>query len=92
MVLLLASANRDETVFERPDSFDIARDPNRHLAFGFGIHYCLGAPLSRLEARIAIQQLVDRFPRMRLATDASKLQWRWSVAIRGLKELPLRLQ
>jgi cytochrome P450 PksS len=91
VVLLLASANRDESMFDRPECFDVARDPNRHLAFGFGIHYCLGAPLSRLEAQIAVRQLVSRFPRMRLAIDPSQLRWRSAVAIRGLEHLPLDL-
>lgn len=92
VVLLLASANRDESIFDRPDAFDVARDPNRHLAFGFGIHYCLGAPLSRVEAQIAVRQLISRFPRMRLAIDPSQLRWRSAMAIRGLEQLPIHLQ
>jgi cytochrome P450 len=91
VVLLLASANRDASAFDDPDRLDITRDPNRHLAFGYGNHYCLGAPLSRLEARIAIQQLVSRFPRMRLAIETHQLRWRRAVAIRGVETLPVRL-
>jgi cytochrome P450 len=91
VVLLLASANRDEAVFPRPEQLDIARTPNRHLAFGFGIHYCLGAPLARMEGRVAIQQLVSRFPDMHLAVPVEKLRWRQSVAVRGVKKLPVRL-
>ncbi|MFY0534412.1 cytochrome P450 [Nannocystis pusilla] len=59
---LLAAANRDEAAFERADKLDITREPNRHVAFGLGLHYCLGAPLARLEGRIALQALVRRFP------------------------------
>src|SRR5205085_2240096 len=89
VVLLLASANRDETQFPEPDRLDVGRNPNRHLSFGFGIHYCVGAPLARLEGRIAIQQLVQRFREMRIAVPREQLQWRNTVAVRGLKELPV---
>lgn len=92
VVLLLASANRDESIFDRPECFDVARDPNKHLAFGFGIHYCLGAPLSRLEGQIAVRQIVSRFPHMRLATNPDQLRWRTAMAIRGLEQLPIHLQ
>lgn len=64
---LLGSANHDERQFENPEVFDITRSPNRHLGFGQGIHYCLGAPLARLETKIALKILFDRFPDMRLA-------------------------
>ena len=91
VLLLLSSANRDESVFADPDRLDITRDPNRHLAFGFGIHYCLGAPLARLEGRIALQQLVNQFPHMRLAVAPDQLRWRTSIATRGLERLPIHL-
>lgn len=86
---VLASANRDETQFENPDTLDLARDPNKHVAFGMGIHYCLGAPLARIEGQIAINMLLERMPDLRLATDASSLRWRKSGFLRGLKALPV---
>lgn len=86
---VLASANRDETQFANPDMLDLARDPNKHVAFGMGIHYCLGAPLARMEGQIAINMLLERMPNLRLATDVSKLQWRKSGFLRGLKALPV---
>ncbi|MFY0572457.1 cytochrome P450 family protein [Archangium lansingense] len=91
VMLLLASANRDESVFENPDTLDITRKPNRHVAFGMGVHYCLGAPLARLEGTIALQHLVRRFPQMKLAVPEQQLRWRGSIGLRGLKALPLRL-
>jgi cytochrome P450 len=89
--LALAGANRDETVFLNPDQLDITRTPNKHLAFGMGIHYCLGAPLARMEGAIALRALIERFPRLRLAVPAAQLEWRNAVAVRGLKALPLFL-
>jgi cytochrome P450 PksS len=88
---LLASANRDEAAFENADRLDIARNPNRHVAFGYGIHYCLGAPLARLEGRLAILHLVRRFPELRLAVPREKLVWRKNIGLHGLKALPLHL-
>lgn len=87
----IASANRDETVFENPNQLDITRNPNRHIAFGLGIHYCLGAPLARLEGRIAIQVLVQRYPKMQLTIPAETLEWRLGSGVRGLKALPIKL-
>jgi cytochrome P450 PksS len=91
VIPVLASANRDESVFPNPDMLDITRSPNRHVALGMGVHYCLGAPLARLETRLALLALVQRFPRMRLAVPADKLRWRASAHIRGLEALPLHL-
>lgn len=89
--LALASANRDETVFPNADQLDITRTPNKHLAFGLGIHYCLGAPLARMEGKIALSALTERFPMLRLAVPASQLTWRSTVSVRGLKMLPVLL-
>ncbi|HSH03752.1 MAG TPA: cytochrome P450 [Anaerolineae bacterium] len=90
MRAVITSANRDETVFERADEFDITRWPNRHLTFGLGSHYCLGAPLARLEGRIALQTLAEMMPTLQLAVSQEALSWRSGVLFRGLKELPLR--
>jgi cytochrome P450 PksS len=93
MVLaVLASANRDEKQFANPDALDITRAPNRHLAFGIGTHFCLGAPLARLEGQIAINTLLDRFPNLRLAVAAGGLRWRRGLLLRGLESLPVALR
>lgn len=82
---VLASANRDEAVFPDPDRVDLTRDPNRHLSFGLGIHYCLGAPLARMEGQIAIPALLRAFPNLRLTNEP--LRWRRGLVLRGLKSL-----
>jgi cytochrome P450 PksS len=90
VLAVLASANRDESHFPRPDDLDLAREPNRHLSFGHGIHFCLGAPLARMEGQIAINLLLQRLPNLRLAVPAEKLRWRGTPVVRGLAALPLR--
>lgn len=70
----------------------MTRKPGGHAAFGHGIHYCVGAPLARLEAEVAFGQLVARFPEMTLATDFDELAWRHSTLVRGLTALPVRLR
>lgn len=92
VMVAVASANRDESVFADAERFDITRSPNRHLGFGLGIHYCLGAPLARLEARIAFQALLRRYPDMQLAVPAEQLEWRKTNALRGLVHLPVHLK
>jgi cytochrome P450 PksS len=87
VVAMLSSANRDEAVFPDPDRLDIARTPNRHLGFGLGIHFCLGAPLARMEGRIAFSKLLARFPNLRLALPRDKIRWRASPVFRGLESL-----
>jgi cytochrome P450 PksS len=85
----LGSANRDEAVFDHSDRLDLARSPNKHLAFGHGIHYCLGAPLARLEAGIALSTLFRRLPDLRLSLPAARLRWKRSLVLRGLESLPV---
>ncbi|MDQ0851590.1 cytochrome P450 [Arthrobacter sp. B3I9] len=91
VVAWIGSANRDERQFERPERFDIQRSPNRHLAFGQGIHFCLGAPLARLEARIALGAVLSRLPGLTLAA-GSRLERMESTIIYGLKEIPVSWQ
>jgi cytochrome P450 PksS len=86
---LIGSANRDESQFPNPDTLDITREPNRHLAFGQGIHYCLGAPLARMEGQIAVNTLLHRMPDVRLAAAADKIHWRKGIMLRGLDALPV---
>jgi cytochrome P450 PksS len=86
---VLASANRDPRQFPEADTLDVAREPNRHLAFGLGIHYCLGAPLARLEGEIAIAALLRRAPGLRLAVPPEQLRWRRGLVLRGLQSLPV---
>lgn len=88
---IIASANRDASQFQDADRLDITRVPNRHLTFGMGGHYCLGASLARLEGRIAIPSLIERLPGLRLAEEPNRLRWRPSLVLRGLKALPLKL-
>jgi cytochrome P450 PksS len=87
----LASANRDERQFADPDRLDVARAPNRHLAFGLGAHFCLGAALARMEGQIALATLLRRAPGLRLAVDPGELHWRPGLVLRGLKTLPVVL-
>ncbi|HDX9628753.1 TPA: cytochrome P450 [Bacillus cereus] len=89
VVIALASANRDETVFENPEVFDITRENNRHIAFGHGSHFCLGAPLARLEAKIAITTLFKRMPELQIKGDREDIKWQGNYLMRSLEELPL---
>jgi cytochrome P450 len=88
---VIGSANRDGTVFENPDTLDIEREPNKHLSFGQGTHYCLGAALARLEAQIAINTLLERMRKLRLKGSPESLRWRRSLILRGLEALPVGL-
>jgi cytochrome P450 len=91
VVVALSSANRDPSRYAEPDRLDLGRDSSGHLAFGHGIHHCLGAPLARLEAEIAFGGLMERFGSMTLAVPAESLRWRPSTLIHGLQALPVRL-
>ncbi|MEN9240171.1 MAG: cytochrome P450, partial [Thermostichales cyanobacterium SZTDM-1c_bins_54] len=89
VALLLAAANRDPERFVEPDRLDLGRTDNPHLAFGGGIHFCLGAPLARLELEIALRTLACRLPGLRLAVQP---QYRNSYHFRGLTALPLHIR
>jgi cytochrome P450 len=86
MMLLLAAAQRDPAAFDRPDDFDPDREDLRHLAFGHGVHFCLGAPLARLEARVALTTVTRRFPKAALAGEPA---YKPNVTLRGMASLPL---
>jgi cytochrome P450 len=88
---ILAAANRDPRVFERPEVFDVARTPNRHLGFGHGPHFCLGAPLARMEMRVAISTLLERCPELRLAVDPSALRRQKLLLWHRYERLPVTL-
>ncbi len=85
----LGAANRDPEVFEDPDRLDVGRDPNPHVSFGFATHFCMGAPMARLEAQVAVGALIARFPKLGLADDAP--EYRPNPILRGLKKLELSL-
>jgi cytochrome P450 len=82
---MIISANRDEAVFENPDVLDLGRDPNKHLTFAFGKHFCLGNQLARMEGRFAIGGLLQRFPNMELAAPRVQLRYKASQSLRGLR-------
>ncbi|MCQ4043126.1 cytochrome P450 [Streptantibioticus rubrisoli] len=90
VLVALADADRDPDRFPEPNRFDIRRPAGGHIAFGHGIHYCLGAPLARLEARIAIRTLLERCPDLALDADPAALAWRDGMLIRGPRRLPVR--
>jgi len=88
VVCVIGSANRDPEVFEQPDRLDLGRVDNRHLSLGFGVHFCLGAPLARLEGQLALGALIERFPDMKLAKE--DVEFRKHPILRGLTSLPVR--
>jgi len=86
---VLASANRDERQFPNADVLNLSREPNKHLSFGLGTHFCLGAALARLEGHIAFSALLRRAPDLRLAVTTRALRWRPGFITRGLESLPV---
>ncbi|MBI0378749.1 cytochrome P450 [Streptomyces albiflaviniger] len=92
VMLCLASAHRDPERYPSPDEFDIRREDKAHLALGQGMHYCLGAPLARMEIQIALHTLLHRFPQLDLAVPPQQLQWRASFRSRALKAVPVTLR
>jgi len=89
VLAVVGSANRDAKYFANSDLLDITRMNNKHLAFGQGVHYCLGAPLARLEGQIAISALVQRMPNLQLSVAPDQLRWRGAFVLRGLEALPV---
>lgn len=92
VMVSLAAGNRDPSAFPSPDSFDIGRSPNRHLAFALGPHFCIGAPLARLEGRIALSGIFGRFPRLQLSTSEPPPRWQPNLAFRALDRLVVEPQ
>jgi cytochrome P450 len=90
VLCMIGAANRDPEVFQDPDRFDVSRSPNPHQAFGGGAHYCMGAPLARLEGRIAFRGLLERYSSIEL--DPDRVRWRDRINLRGLSELGLRVR
>ncbi|MFF2997376.1 cytochrome P450 [Streptomyces sp. NPDC057950] len=89
VLVVLAAADRDPARFTQPDTLDLSRRDNQHLGYGHGIHYCLGAPLARLEGQTALATLLTRLPDLRLAGDPADLRWRGGLIMRGLRTLPV---
>jgi cytochrome P450 len=91
ILALLAAGNLDPAVFDNPLVFDPARRPNRHLGWGGGPHICLGLHLARMESEIALQQILERYPRLELAVPAERLKWTARMGLRGVRSMPLKL-
>jgi len=89
LLFVVSAANRDERRWEDPDRFDIHRKVGQHLAFGYGIHYCLGAALARLEGRIAVDELLNRFPEWEVDLDRARIAP--TSTVRGFETLPMIL-
>jgi cytochrome P450 len=90
-LMMVGAANRDPAQFENPENFDITRDPNEHVAFGEGIHFCIGAPLARMEALIAFEVMLSRLPLLRLKDPATYPAYKGSYFLRGLESLPMAI-
>lgn len=88
VLLMYSSANRDETVFDEPERFDITREHNPHVAFGFGTHFCLGASLARMEIRVMYEELLRRIPDIHVAP-GHEVRWTPGAFVRGIDTLPV---
>jgi pimeloyl-[acyl-carrier protein] synthase len=89
VIAVMGAANRDPDLFPNPDQLDLSRFDNRHVAFGWGGHFCFGAPLARIEGQIASATILERLPNLRLKP--GKLQWRDNLSLRGLTALPVSI-
>jgi cytochrome P450 len=89
VLAVVASANRDESVFADADTLDLARKENPHVGFGHGVHHCLGAPLARMELQVALGSLLRRMPELRLAAPEPELRWKTGMLVRGLESFPV---
>jgi cytochrome P450 len=91
VIICVAAANRDSDKYANSESLDVDRVVGRHLAFGYGIHHCLGAPLARMEGELALSSLLRRFPHLALAVPSEDLRWGHGdgLVLRGLSELPV---
>ena len=92
LALSMNSAHRDSTVYPDADQLDLNRCPKNHLGFGHGTHYCIGAPLARIQLEVALTKLLTRFPELRLAVDPAELEWEHGALMRGLVRLPVSLR
>jgi cytochrome P450 PksS len=88
-MVMLAAANMDPAMHDRPERLDLERKPNRHISFGTGIHFCLGHQLARIEAACALQALFTRWPKLSLAVAPSEIRWRPRPGIRMIEKLPV---
>jgi cytochrome P450 len=86
---MLAAANFDPQANEHPEKLELERRPNRHIAFGAGIHFCLGHQLARMEGKCALQALLQRWPKLTLATEDSNIRWRTRAGFRAIEQLPV---
>jgi cytochrome P450 len=89
IMVMLAAANMDPSANPHPEALNLQRKPNRHIAFGTGIHFCLGHQLARLEGRCALKSLLQRWPNLSLAVDPSEVRWRKRAGIRAIDRLPV---
>ncbi|HVY57225.1 MAG TPA: cytochrome P450, partial [Xanthobacteraceae bacterium] len=89
IMVMLAAANMDPQANDAPEQLDLARRPNRHIAFGTGIHFCLGHQLARIEGKCALAALFGRWPKLALAVDESQIRWRERPGLRAIERLPV---
>jgi cytochrome P450 len=89
-MLFVSSANRDETIFPSPDKFDISRSPNKHIGFGFGVHYCLGASLAKMQLKVLIEQLLKICPNIGISNGFTPAM-KYGTFLRGVKNLEVTI-